>query len=178
MKRLTEQLIAFTGRHLAMTLYVLLLLGILAFVLLMDGAYTNDVSRLFPGDGEAANTFRVLSRTRLSGTVNVEFLSAADIETHRQYLGNTAAKLGRTPGIHNVLFRYRSGDMLDEWGAFSRLVPRFFTPDVLKVCDPDAAAKNALKQLAFPVPGGAKRVRAASRASRPAAERGSSVRPM
>ena len=80
MKRLTEQLIAFTGRHLAMTLYVLLLLGILAFVLLMDGAYTNDVSRLFPGDGEAANTFRVLSETRLSGTVNVEFIADSDIE--------------------------------------------------------------------------------------------------
>ena len=159
MKHLIERLIAFTGRRLPWVAAVLLLLGALSLFGVVTGSFTNDMSQLFPGDGEAANTFRVLRETRLSGTVNVEFVSDSDIEKHRPYLDRVAAALEKVPGAHNVLFRYRSDDVLDEWSSFSRLVPRFFTPDVLDGCDPDAAAKNALKQLSFPTPGGAKRLR-------------------
>ena len=160
MTRITEKLLVFTGKHPRRCAAAALLLGLLAAAGLCRVSFTNDVSQLFPDTPESRSTFRVLHETRLADTVQLEFIAdAAPVSRHEARLDQIARDLGKVPGVRNVVFRYRSGSLLAEAEGFSALIPRFFSPEVLKRCDPAAAARNALSQLAFPAPGGARLLR-------------------
>ena len=159
MRSPAEQLISFAGRHRFAVMLVLVLLGLLAGLSLLRIRFTNDVSQLFPDSQDAATTFRILNETKLGNTVQLEFISTESVEKHEKYLDAAAEKITRLPGVKNLVFRYRGADVLDEMGAFTSLLPRFYGPEILKECDPESAARNALKQLAFPMPGGVRRIR-------------------
>jgi|GEM_PF-892805 len=159
MKHLVEQLIDFAGRRRAAVMSALLLLGLLAGVSLFRVRFTNDVSQLFPDNQDAGTTFRILNETKLGNTVQLEFLSPDSVEKHEKYLDAAAEKIARLPGVKNLVFRYRTADVLDEMSAFTALLPRFYGPEILSECNPENAVQNALKQLAFPMPGGVKRIR-------------------
>ena len=159
MRSLTEKLIVFADRHKTGCLAAAILLGLLAGISLLRIHFTNDVSRMFPDSRDAGTTFRILNETNLGNTVQLEFISTHSIGSEEKYLDSVAAKLKTVPGIRNLVFRYRTGDPLDEIASFTALLPRFFGPEILKQCDAGTAAKNALKQLAFPTPGGLKLLR-------------------
>ena len=159
MKRITEQLTAFAAAHRNAVLTVLFLLGLLAGLSLINIEFTNDVSLMFPDSPDAGTTFRILNDTKLGNTVQLEFIVPGSIEKHEKYLDATAKKLSLVPEISNVVFRYRRPDMFQELTALTALIPRFSPPEILNICDPRAAAKKAMKQLAFPVPGGVKMLR-------------------
>ena len=159
MRTLTVKLIVFAARHRTGCLTAAILLGLLAGISLLRIHFTNDVSRMFPDSRDAGTTFRILNETNLGNTVQLEFICTHPIGTEEKYFDSVAAKLNTVPGIRNLVFRYRTGDPLDEIASFTALLPRFSGPGILKQCDADAAAKNALKQLAFPTPGGLKLLR-------------------
>ncbi|MBO4648525.1 MAG: hypothetical protein J5806_10260 [Lentisphaeria bacterium] len=159
MKHLVEQLIDFAGRHRFAVLTALLLLGLLAGLNLFRIRFTNDVSQLFPDNQDAGTTFRILNETKLGNTVQLEFVCSDSVEKHEKYLDAAAEKIARLPGVKNLVFRYRTADILAEMTEFTALLPRFYGPEILSECDPEPAVRNALKQLAFPVPGGVKRLR-------------------
>jgi len=159
MKRLAEQLIAFFGRHRSAVTALVLLSGLLAGASLFRIRFTNDVSQLFPDSQDAGTTFRVLNETKLGNTVQLEFISPGPVTTHEKYLDSVAEKIARLPGVKNLVFRYRAKDVLGEVMAASGLLPRFYGPEILKGCDPEAAVRDALKQLSFPTPGGVKQIR-------------------
>ena len=159
MKRLTEQLTAFAATHRTLVLAVLLLPGLLSALSLFRIKFTNDVSRMFPDSRDAGTTFRILNETKLGNTVQVEFIAPDSIEKYEKYLDGIAEKLTRLPKAGSVTFRYRTHDMFQELTALTALIPRFFSPDVLEKCDADPAVKKAMKQLAFPVPGGVRMLR-------------------
>lgn len=159
MKNLTEQLIVFAARHRSGCLVAVILAGLLAGASLLRIHFTNDVSRMFPDSRDAGTTFRILNETKLGNTVQLEFICTHSIEKEEKYLDSVAAKLKTVPGIRNLVFRYRTGDPLVELASFTALLPRFYGPEILKQCEPGTAVKNALKQLAFPAPGGLKLLR-------------------
>ena len=160
MKPLTEQLIRTCGRHRAAVLAALAALGVIAaLAAIFCGHFTNDMSRLFPDTRETRALFRILHDAHLADAVQLEFVGDGDITLHRDYLERTAEKLSRSPLLRQVTFRYRSDDPAAELASFATLAPRFLTPKVLDNCSPDDAAVNALRQLAFPVPGQARRLR-------------------
>ena len=159
MKHVTEQLIAFTAAHRAAVFTVLGLLGFLAGLSLFCIEFTNDVSRMFPDSPDAGTTVRILNETKLGNTVQLEFIVPDSIVKHEQYLDEVARKLSRLPEISNVVFRYRRPDMFQELASLTVLIPRFFPPELLDICDPRAAVKKAVKQLAFPIPGAVKMLR-------------------
>ena len=159
MRSPAEQLIDLAGRHRRTVMLGLLLLGLLAALSLFRIRFTNDVSQLFPDSQDAAATFRVLNETKLGNTVQLEFICPGSVEKHEKYLDASAEKVARLPGVKNLVFRYRGNDIMGEMTAFTDLLPRFHGPEILKECDPENAVRSALKQLAFPIPGGVKRVR-------------------
>lgn len=160
MKNPIAQLMAGGARHRAALFSALVLVGALAaLAVIFNGHFTNDVSRLFPDTRETRATFDILHNSHLSDTVQLEFVCRDDVTKHEKYLDDTAARLEKSPFVKQLTFRYRSDDLDAELAGFSRLVPRFFTPDLLDECDPDAAVKNALKQLSSPAPGVARRLR-------------------
>ena len=159
MKRITEQLTAFAAAHRNAVLTGLFLLGLLAALSLFNIEFTNDVSLMFPDSPDAGTTFRILNDTKLGNTVQLEFIVPGSIEKYEKYLDSTAKKLSRLPEISNVVFRYRRPDMFQEMTALTALIPRFSPPEILNICDPRAAAKKAMKQLVFPVPGGVNMLR-------------------
>jgi len=159
MKRFAEQLLRFTRRHGPGCAAAVILLGLLSGAALLRARFTNDVSRLFPDTPESRATFQVLRETRLADTVQLEFLSERSIVRHEAWLDRTAGRIAAIPGVRNVLFRYRSGDLLSELEDLTGAIPRMFPPDILRTCDPDAAARSAVKQLAFPAPGGMRLLR-------------------
>jgi len=146
MKNPVAQLIRGGGRHRKALFAALLLLGALAAaVIVLRGRFTNDMSRLFPDTRETRATFDIIHNSHLADTVQLEFVCDGDITKHADYLERTAERLGAAPGVKQLTFRYRSDDLLDEAAGFSALAPRFFTPELLDRCDPDAAAGGALK---------------------------------
>ena len=154
------QWIAFCARHRAGAALVLTALGLLAAALtIVCGRFTNDVRKLFPETPEVAATFRVLHDARLADAVQLEFVAQDDVTKYADFLFGAADRLRKLPGLSSVTFRYRAADPAAELASFSRLTPRFFSPDILLGCNPDAAAKQALKFLAFPVPGQGKLLR-------------------
>ena len=161
MKVDTEQLIRNGGKHRKALFSTLVLCGVLATLAVVHrGRFTNDVSRLFPDTRETRATFGIIHGSHLSDTVQLEFVCADDVTKHAGYLEDAAARLAGSPMVKRLAFRYRSDDLNAELESFSKLVPRFFAPEILDGCDPDAAAKNAQKQLAaFPAPGTARRLR-------------------
>ncbi len=160
MKSRTEQLIRACGRHRAAILAALAALGALAILAtVFFGHFTNDMSRLFPNTRETRALFRILHDAHLADTVQLEFVGTGDITLHRAYLESTAEKLARSPLLRQVTFRYRSDDPAAELASFAALAPRFLPPEVLNGSYPENAAVNALRQLAFPVPGQARRLR-------------------
>ena len=159
MKRLTEQLIAFAAGNRTKVFAALLLLGLLAGLSLFRIKFTNDVSQLFPDSRDAGTTFRVLNETRLGNTVQLEFIVSDAIEKHEKYLDAVSKKLDRLPEVKNVVFRYRAHDLFQELTALTALIPRFYSPEVLDRCEAEPAVKKALKQLAFPIPGGVRMLR-------------------
>ena len=159
MRALAEQLIGLAGRHRRAVMLGLLLPGLLAGLSLFRIRFTNDVSQLFPDGGDASAAFRVLNETKLGNTVQLEFLCSGPVEKHEKYLDAAAEKIARLPGVKNLVFRYREADAMGEMETFTGLLPRFYGPEILKECGPETAVRSALKQLAFPVPGGVKRVR-------------------
>lgn len=156
-----EQLIRNGGRHRAPFFAALVLIGALAAaVVILRGRFTNDLSRLFPDTRETRATFDIIHNSHLADTVQLEFVCDGDVTKHEAYLDRTAERLAKSPMVKRVTFRYRSDDLLAEAAGFAPLSPRFFTPEILDKCDPDAAAKNAYKQLAGPpVPGASRRLR-------------------
>lgn len=160
MKIDTEQLIRGGGKHRTMLFAALALCGVLAaLTVAFRGHFTNDVSRLFPATRETRATFDILHKSHLSDTVQLEFVCRDDVTKHEAYLEKTAKHLSESPLVKQLTFRYRSDDLAAELAGFSRLVPRFFTPELLAGCDPDTAVRNALKQLSSPAPGVARRLR-------------------
>jgi len=160
MKEVLAQWIAFCARRRAGVALVLILLGLLAAGLTVTcGRFTNDVQKLFPATPEVAATFRILHDARLADAVQLEFVTPDDVTKHADFLSGAAERLTKLPDLNGVTFRYRAADPMTELALFSRLTPRFFAPDILDRCDPDAAAKQALKALAFPVPGQGKLLR-------------------
>ena len=159
MKRLAEQLIVFAARYRSRFLIALAALGLLAGLSLFRIQFTHDVSQLFPDSGSAGTVFRIVHETRLANTVQLEFISSDGIERHESFLDSIAEKLSRLPGIKRVAFRYRTGDFLPELLSFTALIPRFFSPEILKECSSETAVRNALKQLSFPTPGGIRLLR-------------------
>lgn len=152
-------LIRFVGRHRKTVTALLVLAGVAALVGILGGAYDNDVSKLFPETPESSAMFRVLREAHLADAAQLEFIDPSGIEKHEAQLEQIAAKLAELPNVRNVAFRYRSDDPGAEISSFARLAPRFTTPEFLDECDPGAAVKNALGQLAFPVPGALARIR-------------------
>ena len=159
MKHLAEQLIASFGRHRSAVTALLLLVGLLAALSLFRIRFTNDVSQLFPDSQDAGTTFRVLNETKLGNTVQLEFICSGPVEKHEKYLDSVAGKLKKLPGVKNLVFRYRSDNVLGEVMAVTDLMPRVYGPEILKECDPEQAVRDALKRLAFPMPGGVKNIR-------------------
>lgn len=154
-----EKLIRFAGRHRKLCLVLLTLAGAAALIAILSGSYTNDVSRLFPDTPESSAMFRVLRETHLADAAQLEFIDPSGIEKHEAWLEHIAAEIAAIPAVHSVTFRYRSNDPGAELSSFSRLAPRFHSPDALLECDPHTAVHNALGQLAFPVPGALRRTR-------------------
>ena len=156
-----EQLIKDGGKHRAALFAALVIIGALAAaVVVLRGRFTNDLSRLFPDTRETRATFDIIHNSHLADTVQLEFVCDGDVTEHEAYLDRTAERLRKSPMVKQVTFRYRSDDLLAEAAGFAPLAPRFFTPEILDKCDPDAAAKNACKQLAGPpIPGAARRLR-------------------
>ena len=144
MKRITQQLAAFAAAHRTAVLAVLFLLGLLAGLSLISIEFTNDVSLMFPDSPDAGTTFRILNDSKLGNTVQLEFIVPGSIEKYEKYLDATAKKLSRIPAVSNVVFRYRRADMFQELTALTALIPRFFSPEILNICDPRAAAKKAM----------------------------------
>ena len=156
-----EQLIRNGGKHRAMLFAALILIGVLAAAaVVLRGRFTNDMSRLFPDTRETRATFDIIHKSHLADTVQLEFVCDGDVTEYEAYLDRTAERLAKSPMVKQVTFRYRSDDLLAEAAGFSPLAPRFFTPEILDKCDPEAAAKNAQKQLSSPAPGVVKRLRA------------------
>lgn len=154
MTELAGQLIRACGRHRGPFLGALALLGVLAaLAAVFRGRFTNDLDRLFPDTRETRAVFSLLHDAHLADAIQLEFVSSSDVTRHAAYLEETARKLEKCPMLRQVTFRYRSDDPGAELASFVSLVPRFLTPEVLDECSPDAAAKNALKKLAFPAPG-------------------------
>jgi len=154
MTAISGYLIRVCGRHRALFLGVLALLGVLAaLAAVFRGRFTNDLDRLFPATRETRAVFSLLHDAHLADAVQLEFISGSDVTRHAAYLEETARKLEKSPMLRQVTFRYRSDDPGAELASFVALAPRFLTPEVLENCSPDAAAKNALKKLAFPAPG-------------------------
>ena len=160
MKPRAEQLICACARHRAAVFAVLAgLLALAALAAVSRGRFTNDLSRLFPDTRETRAVFGILHDAHLADAVQLEFIAADDVTRHAAYLETTAKRLAASPMLKQVVFRYRSDDPAAELAGFVRLAPRFLDPSVLKECSPENAAKNALKQLAFPAPGLARRLR-------------------
>ena len=111
MKYPTEQLTSFAARHRTVCLLALFLLGLLAGISLLRVHFTNDVSRMFPDSQDAGVTFRLLNETRLGNTVQLEFIASGNIAEHEKYLDSAAEKIRKLPGINNLVFRYRTGDL-------------------------------------------------------------------
>ena len=146
MKNPIAQLIRGGGRHRKALFAALLLLEVLAAaVIVLRGRFTNDMSRLFPDTKETRATFDIIHNSHLADTVQLEFVCDGDVTKHADYLEGAAMRLEATPGVKQLTFRYRSDDLLDEAAGFSALAPRFFTPEILDRCDPDAAAAGGLK---------------------------------
>ena len=160
MRGLAEQLILFCRRHRTGVFLFLAALGIAALgATLFRGRFTNDLSRLLPDTREARAVFRILHETHLADSVQLEFISSDDVTRHADYLDRTARRLAASPMLRQVTFRFRSGDPRSELAAFASLAPRFLTPEVLKNCSPEEAAKKALKTLSFPIPGAVRMLR-------------------
>ena len=160
MKIDTEQLIRKGGRRRARLFAALVLIGILAAAaVVFRGRFTNDVSKLFPDTRETRATFDIIHQSHLADSVQLEFVCDGDVTKHEEYLEKTAERLRKSPMVKQLTFRYRSDDLAAELAGFSKLAPRFFTPELLDRCDPDAAADHVLKQLASPAPGVVKRLR-------------------
>ncbi|MBQ7525856.1 MAG: hypothetical protein IJT09_05420 [Abditibacteriota bacterium] len=96
---------------------------------------------------------------RLADTVHLEFLADRDIAGYEPFLSAAAERLAAIPGVEGVSFRHRSADWSVELAAWSDLLPRLHSPEVLRRCDPEAAAARTVAQLALPLPGGARRLR-------------------
>ena len=160
MRTIAEQLIFYCRRHRSQVFFLLIVLGIAAFgTILFRCRFTNDLSRLLPDNRETRAVFRIIHETHLADSVQLEFISSSDVTRHTGYLDRTARRLADSPLLRQVTFRFRSDDSPAELAAFAALVPRFLSPDVLKNCSPDEAAKKALKTLAFPVPGAVRLLR-------------------
>ena len=160
MNALFASWIAFCARHRAGVALVLAALGLLAAGLTAGrGRFSNDVKKLFPDTPEVAATFRILHEARLADAVQLEFVARDDVTGYADFLSGAAERLRKLPDLTGVAFRCRAADPAEDLAAFSRLTPRFFSPDILRRCDPDAAARQALKLLAFPVPGQGKLLR-------------------
>ena len=153
-----EKLIRFTGRRRKWCLGIAAVLGVLAALGVLRGDFTNDVSQLFPETPESSAMFRVLRKAHLADTVQLEFIAPAGIAGCEEWLDRTVSRIAALPDVNGVTFRYRSAEAAFDLSALSRLTPRFNPPDILRECIPEEAVRRTLAQLAFPLPGGARRL--------------------
>lgn len=156
--RLEHRIESFSRHRTALFISLILCLLLAAFAV-CRASYTNDVSLLFPSGAESGYIFRIVNHSHIADTVQLEFLSDRDVTQFEPYLDAAAARLASCPGVRSVLFRYRSGTFFSQAVELSSVIPRFYSPDVLLQCDPEAAAEKALKQLSLPIPGGVKFLR-------------------
>lgn len=154
MNALTEQLMKLAGRHRRLLFCCLGCLLLLSAVAVFRASFTNDVIHLFPRGTESGTTFRLVNESHLADAVQLEFISEDDISSHEAFLDAAASRLAGCPLVRGVLFRYRSGSIRQDTAELASAVPGFYPPSILDRCDPDKAAEEALRRLAFPVPGG------------------------
>ena len=156
-----EQWIIWIGKHRKWCFSALILAAILSgAALYFKGAFTNDVRHLFPENAESGRTFKLLSESHLADLIQLEFICTDETQTvrdHERWLDEVCRKMQQSDRIRNVVFRYRADDPVAQMGDFADTLPRYHTPDILKSCDPEEAAANALKRLAMP--GSAKALR-------------------
>ena len=152
MKQYFEQSISYTIRHKWLVSGLVVLCVIASLLILLFTRYTNELHHLFPASGETGKTFRILNRSHLADTVQLEFLCCGEknVTDFEDYLDSAAAGLSALPQIRQVVFRYRSNavTMPDLTGLITS------TQDpaaVLPLCDPDQAVRDAQKQLALPM---------------------------
>ena len=152
MKQYFEQSISYTIRHKWLVSGLVVLCVIASLLILLFTRYTNELHHLFPASGETGKTFRILNRSHLADTVQLEFLCSGEknVTDFEDYLDSAAAGLSALPQIRQVVFRYRSNavTMPDLTGLITS------TQDpaaVLPLCDPDQAVRDAQKQLALPM---------------------------
>ena len=152
MTTLIEKIISSASRRKAVWITAVLLCAVLSAVVFFRAELTNEIRHLFPASGETGTTFRVLEKSHLADLVQLEFISSTPggIGQYADWLEGAADRLKTVPGIRNVVYRYRTGSGMDGLEDLTRLIPLTQTPDALKKCDPDEAAKNALSQLSMP----------------------------
>lgn len=152
MKRFFEQSISYTIRHKWIVSCLVAVCVLVSLLFLFFTRYTNELHHLFPASGETGKTFRLLNRSHLADTVQLEFLCSEgkNVVDFEDYLDSSATKLSALPQIRQVVFRYRSNAMT--MPDLSGLIMSTQDPaDVLPLCDPDQAVRDAQKQLALPM---------------------------
>lgn len=151
MKKRLEQLITHTIRRKRIVFSLLALVVLCSALVLLFTNYTNELHHLFPESGETGKTFRILNKSHLADTVQVEFLceEGRSITEFEDYLDASAEKLAALPQIRQVVFRYRAPEMA--MPDFSTMITSTQDPEkVLPRCDPDQAVRDAQKQMALP----------------------------
>lgn len=152
MKRFFEQSITFTIRRKWIVSGFVAVCVLVSLLLLFFTRYTNELHHLFPASGETGKTFRILNRSHLADTVQVEFLcsNGKKVTDFENYLDSAAGRLATLPQVRQVVFRYRANAMT--MPDLSGLITTTQDPaEVLPLCDPDQAVRDVQKQLALPV---------------------------
>lgn len=152
MKKRLEQIISHAIRHKRIVFSLLTLVVLASALVLTFSGYTNELHHLFPDSGETGKTFRILNKSHLADTVQLEFLCDGEknVTDFEAYLDASAEKLTALPQIRQVVFRYRAQDMT--MPDFSAMITSTQDPEkVLPLCDPDQAVRDAQKQMALPM---------------------------
>lgn len=152
MKRFFEQSISYSIRHKWIVSGLVAVCVLASLLLLFFTRYTNELHHLFPASGETGKTFRLLNRSHLADTVQLEFLCSEEknVTDFEDNLDSAAKKLSDLPQIRQVVFRYRSNAMT--MPDLSGLITSTQDPAaVLPQCDPDQAVRDAQKQLVLPM---------------------------